>query len=567
MHQHVVKQGDTLWKLSKAWGVPLSDMIKANPQLKNPNVLLTGEVVNVPKPGSPIVVPEIENGAHPGSTHHHPLHPLSVMQGVQGLVNKIPTDVLPSIPFVGKKSTAPIAGKADTSPIPGKADTAPITGKADTAPIPLPTPVPEPEPAPVEEPVAEAPVEEVPVVEPPVQLPIIEIELPIEKPKPTYGYGVPQEMKPTYGYGLPQEKPTYGYGLPQETKPSYGYQAPHEHEKHIDLFQQYGIPATEVLALQELPKYPEEKPASHGYGYGGPTAPVQHGHHGYGYGPQAQPTYVSPAEEDDCPPTGLGASTLPWGAPVPITPPHGYGYETSAPADNAGYGSGYGYGSGHVSPIEYGGHTGYGDYNPTVSPTESGHAGYGYGETSTGSINLGHYGYGQPTASPVDHAQHGYGHGPTAVSPQETGHYGYGYGPTLASPVESAHHGYGYGYGHGGQSPIEAPHGGYGYDAHNVAPQAAGPWGVPTYGYSGYGQISPLQTLEVSKKLDDCGCGDNREKEAEVQAEDDFELKLDLPQASHKPARKPVKKAAAKTRSSRSSQSKRHGASLPWINR
>lgn len=48
-YKHTVKQGDTLWKLSKAWGIPLKDMIEANPQLKNPNVLLVGEVVNIPK--------------------------------------------------------------------------------------------------------------------------------------------------------------------------------------------------------------------------------------------------------------------------------------------------------------------------------------------------------------------------------------------------------------------------------------------------------------------------------------------------------------------------------------
>lgn len=30
-YKHTVKQGDTLWKLSKAWGIPLKDMVEANP--------------------------------------------------------------------------------------------------------------------------------------------------------------------------------------------------------------------------------------------------------------------------------------------------------------------------------------------------------------------------------------------------------------------------------------------------------------------------------------------------------------------------------------------------------
>ncbi|WP_339319246.1 LysM peptidoglycan-binding domain-containing protein [Paenibacillus sp. FSL R10-2734] len=51
-YKHTVKQGDTLWKLSKAWGIPLKDMVEANPQLKNPNVLVLGEVVNIPKKAS-----------------------------------------------------------------------------------------------------------------------------------------------------------------------------------------------------------------------------------------------------------------------------------------------------------------------------------------------------------------------------------------------------------------------------------------------------------------------------------------------------------------------------------
>ncbi len=47
-HTHTVKQGDSLWKLAKAWGVPLQMMIKANPHLKSPHALLTGETVYIP---------------------------------------------------------------------------------------------------------------------------------------------------------------------------------------------------------------------------------------------------------------------------------------------------------------------------------------------------------------------------------------------------------------------------------------------------------------------------------------------------------------------------------------
>ena len=98
MHKHTVVQGDTLWKLSKAWGVPLADLIKANPQLKNPNVLMTGEIVYIPKPGGHAA----DGGKHGGHSHEYPqeLHHI----GAEG----------------------PIPGKAFTGVIPGKKPTAPI---------------------------------------------------------------------------------------------------------------------------------------------------------------------------------------------------------------------------------------------------------------------------------------------------------------------------------------------------------------------------------------------------------------------------------------------------------
>lgn len=57
IHKHVVKEGDTLWKLSKAWGIPLETMINANPQLKNPNVLAIGQVINIPKVHTGMAMP------------------------------------------------------------------------------------------------------------------------------------------------------------------------------------------------------------------------------------------------------------------------------------------------------------------------------------------------------------------------------------------------------------------------------------------------------------------------------------------------------------------------------
>lgn len=64
VYKHVIQQGDSLWKLGKAWDVPLQAMIKANAHLKNPNVLMTGDVVYVPK---------MQHGHTQGNQHHKKL--------------------------------------------------------------------------------------------------------------------------------------------------------------------------------------------------------------------------------------------------------------------------------------------------------------------------------------------------------------------------------------------------------------------------------------------------------------------------------------------------------------
>ncbi|MGG4141546.1 LysM peptidoglycan-binding domain-containing protein, partial [Paenibacillus algorifonticola] len=302
MHQYVVKQGDTLWKLSKAWGVPLADMIKANPQLKNPNVLMTGEIVNVPKAGHMTTTPATETGTAAGMgttaagtgtgghTGHHALHPLSVMQGVQQWVGgKKPTGQIP-----GKTPTAPIT-KTPTAPI-AKTPTAPIT-KVPTAPIVTPT-LPE----------AEAEAEAVPA---PLPKP-----LPIEKP-------VEKKMYPVYSH----------------------------HQQSVDLFMQYGTPAVEASSTYPTTVVSPAATAPSLPQYGGysmPTtvSPTQTG----GYGHWQQPTMVSPVSQggggyNPCPPgmypIGGMSSGYGYGGMVSPAETQGYGYGGMvSPAETQGYGYG-----------------------------------------------------------------------------------------------------------------------------------------------------------------------------------------------------------------------------------
>ncbi len=185
IHHHIVQQGDTLWKLSKAWGIHLTDLIKANPQLKNPNALLTGEVVNIPK------------NPHGADT------PGVTMQG------------------------STWSGKAKTGTIPGtgmKPDTGlkPDTG-VQPVPIPLPTPI----------------------------MPVLPAAPPLAPVMP-----------------IPDMKPIYGFDVPD----------------HVDLFKQYPVPMVQASAPVEMPYCPD--PLPYGYGMQQPSAGPESNAAGHGYGYQ-----------------------------------------------------------------------------------------------------------------------------------------------------------------------------------------------------------------------------------------------------------------------------------------
>lgn len=45
---YTVKKGDTLWGISRRYGVALYDLIRANPGIKNPNLIYPGDKVVIP---------------------------------------------------------------------------------------------------------------------------------------------------------------------------------------------------------------------------------------------------------------------------------------------------------------------------------------------------------------------------------------------------------------------------------------------------------------------------------------------------------------------------------------
>lgn len=55
MQQYVVKPQDTLYLISREFNIPLVQLIRANPQITNPNLIYEGQTINIP---SMLPVPE-----------------------------------------------------------------------------------------------------------------------------------------------------------------------------------------------------------------------------------------------------------------------------------------------------------------------------------------------------------------------------------------------------------------------------------------------------------------------------------------------------------------------------
>ncbi|GIO39891.1 hypothetical protein J41TS12_47520 [Paenibacillus antibioticophila] len=238
VHDHTVKSGDSLWKLSKAWGLPLQALIEANPQLVNPNELKVGEVIHIPAKGT-------QTSPAPSSPSN-PANPNT---------NISPIATAPS----GKKNTAPIT----TTPV-EKKDTAPVVEKKNTAPV------------------VEKKEETKPIVHEPVKKTPIQLEVEVEH----FSYEtVKQENKmhvqpakaekspcpPIAEYPVLPSPYAYQFDVPSNIAPisaspgspcgCSGNVPNQPNMPHQNLFYQYQVPAQPVNAYYETPQYSQVQPA------------------------------------------------------------------------------------------------------------------------------------------------------------------------------------------------------------------------------------------------------------------------------------------------------------------
>ena len=57
---HTVVKGDTMWKIASAYQVGTSEIIRANPQIANPNLIYPGQVLTIPQVNSTVSAYESE---------------------------------------------------------------------------------------------------------------------------------------------------------------------------------------------------------------------------------------------------------------------------------------------------------------------------------------------------------------------------------------------------------------------------------------------------------------------------------------------------------------------------
>ena len=511
IHQHIVQQGDTLWKLSKAWGIQLTDLIKANPQLKNPNALLTGEVVNIPQ-------------ASPGDGEK-----TATMHG------KAPTGVVSG---AGKANTGVKAQETAPPPV--------VITPIETVPA-QPAPV---QPAPVPAPVEVAPLPETkPIYGIEVHEKIEYIHYPVNiggeqggHSMPHQGYGMEGQ-----GYGMPQQgygMEGQGYGMPQQGygmegqgygMPHYGHSMPYPgvgaHQGYADQGYGHGHAQPIVGGVEGHGGYGMPTAGEADCGCGAPSgiSPLTGGipaDLGGLYG-QQDISYSAPDVPQSSMPSGSMTGCAPCGAKSALP---GNLYAAEAQAKAAGYSDGrYPYGP-----------------TPFVA-----------GAQSPSSVSPASGGYGAMPGMVSPAASGGYGAMPGMVSPASSG--GYGAMPGMVSPASGGFPGMQPGYGYGAQmgdipvglSPMAEGLPGMVAGA-NVAPGYYDPNCVggfpPIPPMPGFPPIPPMPPLR--DHIDDDHRSIADEEEVSVKA---------APSAKKRQAKPKPKSAAARV-----SKPKRK-ESMPWI--
>lgn len=68
MTTYKVVPGDTLWAISRRYGIKLNDLILVNPQIINPNLIFPNQIINIPSPTKAPSIPSAPSAPSTPST-------------------------------------------------------------------------------------------------------------------------------------------------------------------------------------------------------------------------------------------------------------------------------------------------------------------------------------------------------------------------------------------------------------------------------------------------------------------------------------------------------------------
>lgn len=104
MKIHIVQKGDSLWKISKKYGVDFQELKKLNSQLSNPDLIMPGMKIKIPSSGVPVKTDHHKVKEMP-KTKEHPYvkeKPKDVVQVQDTKPKEKPNEPVPYVPPVPK---------------------------------------------------------------------------------------------------------------------------------------------------------------------------------------------------------------------------------------------------------------------------------------------------------------------------------------------------------------------------------------------------------------------------------------------------------------------------------
>lgn len=113
--RYTVRQGDTLWDIAEKYGVPVREIVRLNPNIKNPNLIKEGEDIDVP--GSSIGTSDSSDRDYIGNKLDLISSPSAEEDAIEG---SYPETMLPGLGQLGKLAASGaangVAGLARAAP-------------------------------------------------------------------------------------------------------------------------------------------------------------------------------------------------------------------------------------------------------------------------------------------------------------------------------------------------------------------------------------------------------------------------------------------------------------------